>query len=297
MYHRSVLLSQSVESLAIHPEGIYVDATFGGGGHAGEILRKLTSGRLLAFDQDEEAFRNAPADPRLVRVPNNFRYLRNFLRLHQALPVDGILADLGVSSHQIDEPERGFSTRYDGRLDMRMDLRKKLTAETVVNTWTEEQLAALFREYGELRNAGKAASRIVAARRTAPVRTTVQLREILGPCAARGQENKFFAQAFQALRIEVNQELEALREFLLQAAEVLRPGGRLVIISYHSLEDRLVKNFFRSGHFGGEIRKDFYGQAITPFRLITRKAVMPSEEEIRENSRARSARLRVAEKI
>ena len=296
MYHRSVLLRESIEGLAIRPEGIYVDATYGGGGHAGEILKKLTNGRLLAFDQDEETAGNKPDDPHLVLIQNNFRFLRNFLRLYKALPVDGILADLGISSHQIDEAERGFSTRFDGPLDMRMDQRKKLTAADVVNRYTEEQLTSVLRQYGELRNAGKAASMIVSARKASPIGTTSRLKEVLAPCAEKGRENKFFAQAFQALRIEVNQELEALKEFLKQSLDVLKPGGRLVVISYHSLEDRLVKDFFRSGNFEGEIRKDFYGNVTSPFRLVTRRAVVPGPEETVENPRARSAKLRIAEK-
>jgi 16S rRNA (cytosine1402-N4)-methyltransferase len=297
MYHRSVLLSESIEGLAIRPDGIYVDATYGGGGHAGEILKRLTTGRLLAFDQDEEAAANKADDSRLVLIHNNFRFLRNFLRLYKALPVDGILADLGISSHQIDEAERGFSTRFEGRLDMRMDRRKSLSAAEVVNRYTEEQLATVFREYGELRNAGRAAALIVSGRKTNPIETTSGLKEILAPCAGKGRENKFYAQAFQALRIEVNQELESLKEFLIQSLDVLKKGGRLVIISYHSLEDRLVKDFFRSGNFEGEIRKDFYGNVEAPFRPVTRKVLIPGAEETEENPRARSAKLRIAEKI
>jgi len=296
MYHRSVLLTESIEGLAIRPEGIYVDATFGGGGHAAAILGKLTTGRLFAFDQDEDALANKPDDPRITLINNNFRYLRNFLKLYRAVPVDGILADLGISSHQIDQAERGFSTRFDAGLDMRMDRRKNRSAMEIVNKYPEEQLTAIFREYGEIRNALKAARLIAGSRKEYPLKTTGELKSVLMSCAERGKENKFFAQVFQALRIEVNQELEALREFLLQATDVLKPGGRLVVISYHSLEDKLVKNFFRSGNFGGTLHKDFYGNVEAPLKVITRKAITPGEAETEQNSRARSAKLRIAEK-
>jgi len=297
MYHRSVLLSESIEGLAIRPDGIYVDATFGGGGHAGEILKRLTTGKLYAFDQDEEAIRNSPGDPRLVLINNNFRYLKNFLRLHKAIPVDGILADLGISSHQIDEASRGFSTRYEAALDMRMDTRKDITAGTIVNTYPEEKLAMLFRVYGEIRNPGKAAYLLAAAREQKAITTTQELKDVLMACAERGKENKFFAQVFQALRIEVNQELEVLKELLKQSLEVLKPGGRAVIISYHSLEDKLVKNYFRSGKFEGDVEQDFYGNKMVPWKMITRKPIVTTDEEIEENSRSRSARLRIAEKL
>jgi 16S rRNA (cytosine1402-N4)-methyltransferase len=296
MYHRSVLLTESVDGLAIRPDGIYVDATFGGGGHAGEILNRLRTGKLYAFDQDADALSNKPDDPRLTLINNNFRYLRNFLKLYKAVPVDGILADLGISSHQIDTAERGFSTRFEAGLDMRMDRRKTRSAKEVVNTSPEDQLARIFREYGEIRNASKAAGLVATARKSKPVETTEELKSILVPCAEKGKENKFFAQLFQALRIEVNQEIQALKEFLIQATDVLRPGGRLVVISYHSLEDKLVKNYFRAGNFEGTLAKDFYGNVQTPLKLITRKALVPDERETEENSRARSAKLRVAEK-
>jgi 16S rRNA (cytosine1402-N4)-methyltransferase len=292
-----VLLGESIEALAIRPGGIYIDATFGGGGHAKAILERLQEGKLVAFDQDEEAMANKPDDPRLVIVNSNFRYLRNFLKLHKAYPADGILADLGISSHQIDSPERGFSTRFDGMLDMRMDRKKKQTAREIVNHFSEEELSNLFHLYGEVRNARKLAFRIVQRRREQPVNTTSDLREIANACAERGKENKYLAQVFQALRIEVNEEMEALKAFLKQSAEALKPGGRLVVISYHSLEDTLVKHFFRAGNFEGVIEKDFYGNVVGPLRVITRKPVMPSEQEIEANSRARSARLRVAEKV
>jgi 16S rRNA (cytosine1402-N4)-methyltransferase len=290
MYHKSVLLHETIQALAIRPGGIYVDATFGGGGHSEEILKNLEEGKLVAFDQDEEAIKNKPDDPRLIMVNNNFRYLRNLLKFHNLFPVDGILADLGISSHQIDQPERGFSTRHDGTLDMRMDRRKSKSAREIINTYPEEELASLFREYGELRHASRLAAEIVNTRREKQVETTLELRSIAG------KENKFFAQLFQALRIEVNQELVSLKEFLKQASDSLKPGGRMVVISYHSLEDKLVKNFFRSGNFEGEICKDFYGNVLNPLKVITRKAIVPGETEIRENSRSRSARLRVAEK-
>lgn len=296
MYHKSVLLAESMEALAIRSEGIYVDATFGGGGHSGEILQRLTSGKLFAFDQDAEALQNTIDDPRLIMIHSNFRHIRNFLRLYNAIPVDGILADLGISSHQIDQGERGFSTRFEGALDMRMDRRQKLHAGVVVNDYPEEKLRTVFQEFGGLSQPGKAASLIVSKRKERPIATTSELAGILRPLAVRSKENKYMAQVFQALRIEVNQELEALREFLLQSAEVLKTGGRLVVISYHSLEDGLVKHFFRAGNWSGEVRKDFYGNVLAPFTVINRKPVIAGEREIGENPRARSARLRAARK-
>jgi 16S rRNA (cytosine1402-N4)-methyltransferase len=296
IYHKSVLLDESIAALMIKPGGIYVDATFGGGGHAKAILSELQEGRLIAFDQDEEAILNRIDDPRLVMVNNNFRFLRNFLKLHHAAPVDGILADLGISSHQIDEPDRGFSTRFDGLLDMRMDRKKSQTAKDIVNHYSEENLGNLFFSYGEIRNARKLASRIVEARKTKPVETTSALKEIANTCAERGKEFKYQAQIFQALRIEVNQEMDSLREFLKQATQALKPGGRLVVISYHSLEDKLVKNYFRSGNFEGSVEKDFYGNVLSPLKVIVRKAIIPSVKEIEDNNRSRSAKLRIAEK-
>jgi len=290
------LLNETIEALAIRPNGIYVDATFGGGGHSEAILKTLSGGNLIAFDQDEEAVKNKIDDPRLIMIHNNFRYLRNLLKLYKLYPVDGILADLGISSHQIDQGERGFSTRLDGILDMRMDLRKTQSAKEIVNKYSEEELAELFRNYGEIRNAGRLSSLIVKIRKEKPIATTQQLKEISATCAERGKENKYLAQVFQALRIEVNQEIIVLKEFMQQASDALNPGGRLVVISYHSLEDKLVKNFFRSGNFSGEIMKDFYGNVIAPLKVISRKAIVPGEREIMENSRSRSARLRVAEK-
>jgi 16S rRNA (cytosine1402-N4)-methyltransferase len=251
---------------------------------------------LFRSDQDADALPNKPDDPRLTLVNNNFRYIRNFLKLYRAVPVDGILADLGISSHQIDTAERGFSTRFEAGLDMRMDRRKTRSAKEVVNTSPQENLSIIFREYGEIRNAAKAAGLVVTARKGKPVETTEELKSILASCAEKGKENKFFAQVFQALRIEVNQEIQALKEFLIQATDVLRPGGRLVVISYHSLEDKLVKNYFRAGNFEGSVAKDFYGNVQTPLKLITRRAITPDERETEENSRARSAKLRIAEK-
>lgn len=297
IYHRSVLLRESIDGLAISPGGTYVDVTFGGGGHARAILEAMSGGKLVGFDQDEEALQNRIDDPRLIMVNSNFRFMRNFLKLHRVVPVNGILADLGVSSHQIDSPERGFSTRFEGELDMRMDRKRGGSAKEVVNHQPEEKLVSIFSRYGEIRNARKLASLVVERRKAHKITTTDDLKSIASVCAERGKENKYLAQVFQALRIEVNQELEALEEFLKQSVDVLAPGGRLVVISYHSLEDKLVKNFFRSGKFEGEAEKDFYGNTLSPWRVITRKAVVAGEAEVEANSRARSARLRVAEKI
>jgi len=297
MFHNSVLLEESIKALAIRPNGIYVDATYGGGGHSKAILKELQGGKLFAFDQDEDALANKSEDEHLTLIHSNFRYLRNFLKLYKSVPVDGILADLGVSSYQIDNPERGFSTRFEGVLDMRMDRDKKVSAREVVNEYKEERLMAIFREYGELHQANKIARLILTERKEEPITTTEELKKILMPAVERGKENKFFAQVFQALRIEVNQELDALKEFLIQGTDVLKQGGRLVVISYHSLEDRLVKEYFRSGNFSGMIEKDFYGNPIVPLRVPNRKAIVAGQEEIAVNSRARSARLRIAEKI
>lgn len=283
--------------MAIRPDGVYVDTTYGGGGHAQAILGKLKEGKLLAFDQDEAALKNKIADPRLIMIHSNFRYLRNFLKLYKLYPVDGILADLGLSSHQIDEGERGFSTRFNGVLDMRMDRNKKITAREIINHYPEEKLMEIFRKYGEITNARQVAAIVVSSRKTKPIDTTQDLKEVTITCPQRGKENKFYARMFQALRMEVNQEIEVLKEFLKQTVEALKPGGRLVIISYHSLEDKLVKNFMRAGNIEGEIHKDFFGNVLSPFQVITRKPIMASKEEIDENSRSRSARLRVAEKL
>ena len=296
-YHTPVLLQDCIKGLNINPVGTYVDVTFGGGGHSKEILKNLSSGKLIAFDQDDAALQNKPDDERLVLVRQNFRYLKSNLQLLNAVPVDGILADLGVSSHQFDEAERGFSTRFDAQLDMRMDQNQHLTAKDVLNGYEEHQLYRVFAEYGELDNARKLAYLICTTRKDKAIETGNELKELAKKFARRGKENQYFAQLFQALRIEVNNELDVLKELLVQSEEVLRPGGRLVVIAYHSLEDRLVKNFIRSGKFEGDAEKDFYGNSLTPFRLITRKPIVPSEAEMDQNSRARSAKLRIAEKL
>lgn len=297
MYHNPVLLKDCIEGLNIKPDGIYVDVTYGGGGHSKEILKHLTTGKLYAFDQDAEAIQNKVDDEKLVLIKQNFKYLKNYLKMYNALPVDGILADLGVSSHQFDEAERGFSTRFDASLDMRMDRDAKQTAEEILNTYSEEQLKKVFAEYGEVENASKLAWLIFTARKEKPIKTINELKEVIQRAVRKGKENQYYAQVFQALRIEVNHELDVLQSLLIQSLEVLKPGGRLVIISYHSLEDRLVKNFIRSGKFEGEVEKDFYGNAIKPFEAINRKPIIPSDVEIENNSRARSAKLRIAEKI
>jgi 16S rRNA (cytosine1402-N4)-methyltransferase len=297
-FHKSVLLKESIEALNISPDGIFVDATFGGGGHSIEIIKRLgEKGRLYAFDQDEDAIKNSLEDPRFIMINNNFRYLKNFLKLYKAVPVDGIIADLGISSHQIDTPERGFSTRYQGKLDMRMDQRNTFSAKDLVNKYEEEKLKSIFSLYGEIRNASQLARVIVSERKGRTIKTTAELKEIIEPCIFKGSENKYLAQVFQALRIEVNQELVSLREFLRQSIEVLRQGGKLVIISYHSLEDKLVKNLFKSGNFEGELITDFFGNPLLPLRVINRKPIVPSAAEISGNNRARSAKLRIAEKL
>ncbi|MBL7889042.1 MAG: 16S rRNA (cytosine(1402)-N(4))-methyltransferase RsmH [Bacteroidetes bacterium] len=295
-YHNPVLLKECIEGLNINPEGIYVDVTFGGGGHSREILKHLTTGKLYAFDQDEDAVKNKIDDPRFVLIKQNFRYLKNFLKLYNALPIDGLLADLGVSSHQFDEAERGFSIRFDAKLDMRMDQNGKVTAADVLNTYSEEELKRIFKLYGEVDNAGYLASIIFHSRKEKKIETVNDLKVMITKCVKRGKENQYYAQVFQALRIEVNKELEVLEELLTQSLDVLKPEGRLVVISYHSLEDRLVKNFMRSGKFEGEVEKDFYGNQLTPFKQITRKPIVPSDEELELNTRSRSAKLRVAEK-
>lgn len=296
-YHNPVLLQSSVDYLVTNPDGTYVDVTYGGGGHSREILSRLGSGRLIAFDQDSDAQANLVEDERFTFVPSNFKNLSRFLKYHQAYPVDGILADLGVSSHQFDTPERGFSYREDGVLDMRMNVNAGKSAQDIVNQYDEQALSQIFYRYGELSDGRTLARRIVKAREERPIRTTQELVEALKPSLPRGRENKSLSRIFQALRIEVNQEMEALEAFLAQTVEALKIGGRLVVISYHSLEDRMVKNFMRAGNFSGEVEKDFYGNPQTPFKLITRKALVPDDEEINLNPRARSAKLRVAEKI
>ena len=296
-YHIPVLLAPAVDGLDIRPDGIYVDATLGGGGHTREILRQLgPGGRLLGFDQDEDAERNIPDDPRFTFVRSNFRYLHNFLRYHGIRHIDGLLADLGVSSHHFDDSQRGFSFRFDGALDMRMNKRAGQTAADVVNTYDEERLANVFYLYGELKNSRKLAAAISRARAQAPIATIGQFLDIVKPLFGREREKKELARVFQALRIEVNHEMEALREMLLAAAGALRPGGRLAVITYHSLEDRLVKNLMKTGNVEGKVEKDFYGNVQTPFRLVNNKVITPDEDEVARNPRSRSAKLRIAEK-
>jgi len=297
MYHNPVMLSSCIEGLNIRPDGVYVDLTFGGGGHSKAILELLGSkGRLFAFDQDEDAVANCPQDPRIIFIGQNFRFMINFLRYHKALPVDGILADLGISSHHIDDPGRGFATRFNGPLDMRMNRKQEQTAADIVNTYDEARLKKLFEQLGEISNARQLAAAIVSARQT-PIETVEEFRKVIQPLVPAKIEHKYLAQVFQALRIEVNDELGALRAVLRQVPKALRKGGRLVVISYHSLEDRLVKNFMRSGNTDGIIQKDFFGHSDVPFELITRKAQVPDEKELAANPRSRSAKLRIAEKL
>jgi len=296
-YHTPVMLSECIEGLAIKPTGTYVDVTFGGGGHSREILNHLgKEGRLLAFDQDADAKQNLIDDDRFIFIDQNFRYLKNFCRLHNAIPADGILADLGVSSYQFDQAERGFSIRFDAELDMRMNQLSDLSAKDVINNYSEAELHRIFGVYGEIQNAKSLASTIVIARLTAPIVTVADLKNAIVNRIPKGKENKYLAQVFQALRIEVNQELEALKDFLIQSASVLESGGRLVVMSYHSLEDRLVKNFIAKGKFSGELEKDLYGNDNKPFDAVSRGAITASEKEISENNRARSAKLRIAVK-
>lgn len=297
IYHTPALLDESVGGLNICPGGVYVDVTFGGGGHSREILHRLgDKGRLIAFDQDEDAVRNIPADPRLIFVHANFRFLKNFLRYHGMEAVDGILADLGVSSHHFDASERGFSFRFAGELDMRMNRHIQKRAADILNEYEVERLSDLFFRYGELRNARQIASAVLRYRETKQIEETGDLLAVLEPFTRKEKEKKILAQAFQALRIEVNGEMEALKEMLLQGLQVLKPGGHFSVISYHSLEDRLVKNFFKTGNFEGDLIKDFYGNVETPFTVINRKVIVPSEEEQQRNPRSRSAKLRIAEK-
>jgi 16S rRNA (cytosine1402-N4)-methyltransferase len=296
VYHIPVMLGQCTEGLAINPNGVYVDVTFGGGGHSREILRHLEAGHLYGFDQDSDALANAPADDRFTFVQANFRDIKRYLRLYGVKQVDGILADLGVSSHQIDEASRGFSTRFSGDLDMRMNQSSSLSAKDVLNTYEESRLHKLFGIYGEVKNAKTLAQAIVAERAVRPFETTQGFTEFLKKIAPRGKEFKYFAQVFQALRIEVNDEMGALEEMLLSAVELLKPGGRLVVMSYHSLEDRLVKNLMTKGKFQGEVEKDFYGNLIRPLEPVSRGAVVAEDQEVAANSRARSAKLRIAEK-
>ncbi|MDR0756448.1 MAG: 16S rRNA (cytosine(1402)-N(4))-methyltransferase RsmH [Tannerella sp.] len=296
-YHVPVLFDESLNGLDIQTSGIYVDLTFGGGGHARGILERLGSmGKLYAFDQDADTEANIPADSRFVFVRSNFRYLLNFMRYHGVSQVDGILADLGVSSHHFDDATRGFSFRFDSLLDMRMNNRAGKTAADILNTGSEETLATAFYLYGELKVARKLAARIVEARAASPIRTATDLLQIVRPFAGRVNDKKFLAQVFQALRIHVNDEMQTLREMLNQALHILKPGGRMVVITYHSLEDRMVKNFFRTGNFDGESQSDFFGNRSAPFLPVNSKVITPSPEEIETNPRARSAKLRIAEK-
>ena len=295
-YHIPVLLEESIDGMNLQPKGIYVDVTFGGGGHSKGILHRGDSSiRLFSFDQDEDAERNIVDDDRFTFVRSNFRYLYNFLRYHGIEQVDGILADLGVSSHHFDDSERGFSFRFDGNLDMRMNKRSGKTAADIVNTYEEERLADIFYLYGELKNSRKLASTIVKARNRKAIVTIGDFLEIVKPLFGREREKKELAKVFQALRIEVNQEMEALKEMLLSAIEVLKPGGRLVVITYHSLEDRMVKNIMKTGNIEGKTIQDFYGNPQTPFKLIN-KVIIASDEEVKRNPRSRSAKLRIAEK-
>jgi len=296
MYHNPVMLDECIRALKINPEGVYADVTFGGGGHSRAIMGHLTTGHLYAFDQDEDAAANAFDDERFTFIPQNFKYFKNFIQLYHGGQIDGVIADLGVSSHQFDTPEKGFSTRFDGELDMRMSQTTPNDAATVVNTYDLADLARILTLYGEVQQAHLVAADIVRARDLEPIETTAQLKQAVQRRLPRGKENKVLAQIFQALRIEVNQELEALTAFLTQCPEVLKPGGRLVVLSYHSLEDRLVKNFMRTGNAEGKEVKDFFGNLQTPYTIITRKPMVPSEEEIEGNSRARSAKLRIAER-
>ncbi|HSD13430.1 MAG TPA: 16S rRNA (cytosine(1402)-N(4))-methyltransferase RsmH [Flavobacterium sp.] len=295
-YHNPVLLKETVDGLDIKPDGIYVDVTFGGGGHSREIMRRLgPNGRLFAFDQDTDALANAIDDERFTLINENFRFIKRFLRFHGVREVDGILGDLGVSSHQFDVPERGFSTRFEGELDMRMNQKDAVSAYNVVNEYAEADLRRIFADYGELTTAKGLANAIVQARESHPIKNTEQLKQVLSRFLPAHKSNKILAQIYQAIRIEVNQEMEVLKEFLEQSLEVLKPGGRLSVISYHSLEDRLVKRFMKNGMFEGEPERDFFGRFEVPFKLIG-KMIVPSDEEIKINSRARSAKLRIAEK-
>lgn len=297
-YHVPVLLKECIAGLNIKPDGVYVDVTFGGGGHSREILKHLNKdGVLIAFDQDPDAQRNKIDDPRFLFVDQNFAFLKNNLRLLGYRAVDGILADLGVSSHQFNEPERGFSTRFESALDMRMDKQRNLTAAEVLNTYTEDQLHRIFGIYGEVKNAKSLAKAVVTGRVDKPIATLSDFKKAVEAHIPRGKENKYLAQVFQALRIEVNGEIEVLENFLTQTADVLKVGGRLVVMSYHSLEDRPVKSFLAKGKFRGEVEKDFFGNELKPFKVITRKAVVADEEELLQNSRSRSAKLRIGEKL
>jgi 16S rRNA (cytosine1402-N4)-methyltransferase len=297
VYHIPALLDESIKGLNIRPEGIYADVTFGGGGHSMEILKHLTTGKLIAFDQDEDAAANIPDNGNFIFLDQNFRFLRNNLMFNGITSIDGLIADLGVSFHQFDEPARGFTFRHDAGLDMRMNKKSTLTAAELIRTVDEPLLADILYNFGELRNSRKIAREIVTARNIRPILSAGDLLGVIGKFTPSRQEHKFYAKVFQALRIAVNHEIEYLKEMLLQALEMLNRGGRLVVITYHSLEDRVVKNFMRTGNFDGIERKDFYGNPETPFRVLTKKGITPGQEEIACNNRARSARLRIAEKV
>jgi 16S rRNA (cytosine1402-N4)-methyltransferase len=298
-YHRPVMLKECIEALNIKPDGVYVDATFGGGGHSMAVLENIREGKLIAIDQDDDARQQAEriTSRSFAFCQTNFRYMKKYLKLNGVLKVDGVLADLGVSSHQIDSPERGFSTRFDGPLDMRMNKRGSITAAKILNEYSEEDVHKIFGMYGELKNAKTAAKLIVQVRVNKKFVRTEDLKSALSTVAPRGRENKYFAQVFQALRIEVNEEMKSLEDFLQQCGEVIKQGGRLVVLSYHSLEDRMVKNFINKGKVFGEVEKDFYGNMIKPFSAVNRKPLEAGEEEIESNSRARSAKLRIGERI
>lgn len=297
VYHIPALLEECMQGLDIKPSGSYVDVTFGGGGHSREILRRLgAEGHLYSFDQDEDAQRNIVDDGRFTFVYSNFKYLKNFLRYHGVEGVDGILADLGVSFHHFDDSERGFSFRFDAPLDMRMNKKARFTAADILATYDDRKLAQLFSLYGELRNAHRIAAAIIAQRDKGGVKTTGKLLEVVAPFINRKQEKKELAQLFQALRIEVNNEMDSLRSMLQQAAEMLKPGGRLAVITYHSLEDRIVKNFIKTGNVEGVVEKDFFGRVNAPLRAVNNKVIVPTDEEVERNPRARSAKLRIAEK-
>ena len=297
-YHQPVMLNECISALDIKSDGIYVDVTYGGGGHSREILKQLgPEGKLIVFDQDEEATKNIIADDRLTFINQNFEFMNNHLQYLNMVPVNGILADLGVSSHQFDTPDRGFSFRFDAELDMRMDTNQTLNAKRIINTYSEDALIRIFRIYGEINNAYNLSHTIVSNRSEDSVNTVFQLKELIKICVPKWKENQYLAQVFQALRIEVNRELHVLQKFLTQTVEVLAPGGRLVVMSYHSLEDRLVKNFIQKGNFSGDDEKDFYGNKMTVMKAINKKPIEASAEEQQENNRSRSAKLRIGEKI
>ncbi len=297
-YHRPVMLKECIDGLGILPGGVYIDATFGGGGHSAEILTILEQGHLYAFDQDPDAKANAATfTSNFTFIESNFRYLQRYLKMYNVTQVDGILADLGVSSHQIDAGHRGFSTRFDGALDMRMSQAGEISAYSIINTYKAEDLQKVFSQFGEIKNAKTLAGVIIDHRENSPIKTTAELKEIAGTVAPRRREFKYFAQIFQSIRIAVNDEIPALEEFLLQSTDLLKPGGRLVVMSYHSLEDRLVKHIFRYGNFEGKAEKDFYGNLVRPLEPVNRKPLTTGEAELKENPRSRSAKLRIAKKL